>query len=585
MHKALTALVLAAFIVPSALAFTSEIPATITVNDPPATPTLTGPVNGETGTSYTYTAVSTDPDGDDISYCFFWGDGTEVCTSEMKRSGEAAQASHIWNADGDYTISVKATDENGAESALATLRVTMPRDIDTQHVENSYSGTLRIYIAEPVSRWDNYDDNPYHYGFLDYAYNDQLSIAFGETWEETINWNAADAGYGDVTEDNIITIAAVFNPKINKAYASPPAGNSFEAHYVDAAAGVTPGETESNFKDETFTHTVFGEEITATWCPYCPAMAEALNGVYQSGDYPFYFVAMVGDKNDQVADRIEDYNLAGYPSVFFDGGRRVIVGGYEEETRYRTAIDYAGTKDVHDLDLTLSSDWNNGQLAITVVITNNEIYVNDPPATPTLTGPVEGETGTSYTYTAVSTDPDGDELTYCFTWGDGTEFCTPTTYSSGEAVEASHIWSAEGDYMISVKAIDVNGAESEPATLSVTMPLDISSDPEVRISKPRNGIYAFGFKVLPILGQVVFGDVTVEALVSDDVIRVEFILQTIGCGREIVHVDTTPPFTWDWDQDYNDDELIDEGNVPLMVRAYDSNYESTTDTLRLIKLG
>jgi len=139
--------------------------------------------------------------------------------------------------------------------------------------------------------------------------------------------------------------------------------------------------------------------------------------------------------------------------------------------------------------------------------------------------------------------------------------------------------------MISVKAIDVNGAESKPATLSVTMALDISSDPEVRISKPRNGIYAFGFKVLPILGQVVFGDVTVEALVSDDVIRVEFILQTIGCGREIVHVDTTPPFTWDWDQDYNDDELIDEGNVPLMVRAYDSNYESTTDTLRLIKLG
>jgi hypothetical protein len=117
------------------------------------------------------------------------------------------------------------------------------------------------------------------------------------------------------------------------------------------------------------------------------------------------------------------------------------------------------------------------------------------------------------------------------------------------------------------------------------MPLGVAAGPEVRISTPRNGIYAFGFKVLPIFGQVVFGDLTVEALVSEDVIRVEFLLQmTCGCGREIVHVDTTSPFTWDWDQDYDDEELIDEGNVPLMVRAYNSDYESSSDSLRLIKL-
>jgi len=50
-------------------------------------------------------------------------------------SGDVVQASHIWNADGDYTISVKATDENGAESAPATLRVTMPlaSTIDATH--------------------------------------------------------------------------------------------------------------------------------------------------------------------------------------------------------------------------------------------------------------------------------------------------------------------------------------------------------------------------------------------------------------------------------------------------------------------
>jgi hypothetical protein len=117
------------------------------------------------------------------------------------------------------------------------------------------------------------------------------------------------------------------------------------------------------------------------------------------------------------------------------------------------------------------------------------------------------------------------------------------------------------------------------------MPLEMTPGPEIRITKPRNGIYAFGFKLLPIFGQIVFGDLTIETRTSDDIIRVEFLLQmTCGCGREIVHVDTAPPFSWDWDQDYDNDVLLDEGNVPLMVRAYNSNYDSTSDSIRIIKL-
>ena len=187
-------------------------------------------------------------------------------------------------------------------------------------------------------------------------------------------------------------------------------------------------------------------------------------------------------------------------------------------------------------------------------------------------------------YTAVTTDPDGDDVVYCFDWGDGTEFCTPGYSGSGVEVQASHVWSGDGDYTVSVKATDEFGAESEPATLRVSMPLNMQ-EPDIRIIKPRNGLYFLGLKLLPFLGQVVVGDVTVEVRASDDVTRVEFLLQmTCGCGREIVHVDTTAPFTWDWNQDYNDDELLDEGNVPLMVRAYDSDYQSTSDSIRLIKL-
>ncbi|MDD5778438.1 MAG: Ig-like domain-containing protein [Candidatus Thermoplasmatota archaeon] len=253
----------------------------------------------------------------------------------------------------------------------------------------SYAGVLRLYVVEPVSRWNDYEGDPYHFGFLDYAFNEQLSIPFGDTWEESITWDAAAAGYGDVDQDNLMVMAAVFNPQIRTGYANPPFSNPFDAHYVDAAAAVRPGETESSFENETYTHTVFAEKITATWCRYCPAMSRALYGVYQSHDFPFYFVAMVADKNDLAAQRVEDYNLAGYPSCFFDGGRRVIVGGYEDQTRYRNAIGSALTADVHELELTLSSQWDNGQLVIDVSITNQEEGDFTPPQV-SIDRPTEG---------------------------------------------------------------------------------------------------------------------------------------------------------------------------------------------------
>jgi len=42
--------------------------------------------------------------------------------------------------------------------------------------------------------------------------------------------------------------------------------------------------------------------------------------------------------------------------------------------------------------------------------------------------------------------------------------------NSGESIDVEHTWGEEGTYMITVIAYDEYGLESEPATLSVTMP-------------------------------------------------------------------------------------------------------------------
>ena len=94
-------------------------------------------------------------------------------------------------------------------------------------------------------------------------------------------------------------------------------------------------------------HYVFIEEATATWCEYCPVISDILYDLYNSGEYNFYYVSMVTDKNNEAKERIEiEYNKYVYPSVFIDGGYEVIVSAthsksdFEEKIRIMKGINY-----------------------------------------------------------------------------------------------------------------------------------------------------------------------------------------------------------------------------------------------------
>ena len=102
-----------------------------------------------------------------------------------------------------------------------------------------------------------------------------------------------------------------------------------------------------------FTHTVFAEECTATWCPNCPFAAEALYNIYQSGDYPFYYVSLVNDKSDIGRERNRDYSFGifkiyAFPTVYFDGGDTNFIGRKSTvpltEAEYRTLIEQEGQR-------------------------------------------------------------------------------------------------------------------------------------------------------------------------------------------------------------------------------------------------
>ena len=97
------------------------------INSPPNTPIITGSTDGKTGKTYTYQAITSDPNNDEIYYYFDWGDDSEDNWIGPYNSNEYCEASHTWNEKGTYSIKVKAKDENGLESDWGTLEVSMPR--------------------------------------------------------------------------------------------------------------------------------------------------------------------------------------------------------------------------------------------------------------------------------------------------------------------------------------------------------------------------------------------------------------------------------------------------------------------------
>lgn len=125
-----------------------------------------------------------------------------------------------------------------------------------------------------------------------------------------------------------------------------------------------------------FTHNVFIEEGTTTWCPSCPNAAEALYSLYNNSEYPFYFVALVSDQNPLAQNRFwGHYRGMAIPTIFIDGGFNQHVGSgstlEKTEQLYRPFIEEAGARTVYPLELTTNvTGHGNARLDITVTVKN-----------------------------------------------------------------------------------------------------------------------------------------------------------------------------------------------------------------------
>jgi hypothetical protein len=100
-------------------------------------------------------------------------------------------------------------------------------------------------------------------------------------------------------------------------------------------------------------------------------------------------------------------------------------------------------------------------------------FLSNPPAKPVLTGPTSGVINEEYTYSVVTTEPDGEDIYYLIEWGDGTNSGWLGPFNSGEQTSAQKSWSAAATYTVRAKAKDVNQVSSEWSdSLLVTITVD-----------------------------------------------------------------------------------------------------------------
>jgi hypothetical protein len=155
--------------------------------------------------------------------------------------------------------------------------------------------------------------------------------------------------------------------------------------YFVSAESIKSEKDDNYFFEELenidFTHNVFAEQCTATWCPNCPIAAEALENIYDSGDYPFYYVSLVDDMNSIAKERNQEYSFGfitiyAFPTVYFDGGNTNLVGRMNTvqltEDEYRDIIESEGQRTTNQqIRLESSVTWDgNARISVTITATN-----------------------------------------------------------------------------------------------------------------------------------------------------------------------------------------------------------------------
>jgi hypothetical protein len=177
-------------------------------------------------------------DGGYKVYCGSVNDNTQQTMSQFNTSITQCGNRAVPNI--ETTLNV-----NWLGNATMDIQVSVQNNDPTQ-----YNGRIRVYATEIESTmgWKDAQNHPYTFAFLDYAFNEVISINPSDTWSDSITWDGHNYNdgyghnFGNIQYGNVMVIAAVFNATGYTAYSDAPYSylHPFTAYYVDDATATIP---------------------------------------------------------------------------------------------------------------------------------------------------------------------------------------------------------------------------------------------------------------------------------------------------------------------------------------------------------
>jgi hypothetical protein len=340
------------------------------------------------------------------------------------------------------------------------------------------------------------------------------------------------------------------------------------------------GSDNGDDSNQTYTRFAFVElPKPKISCSECPKIAAMVDELYDSGDYPFYYVTLP-EENTQGAVRIEEYNVWGFPTIYIDGGYDLIVGSSVEKSMIGDRIRSSAARTHTNLSVMVTAERkeNSSEITLTVVISNHESQL------------YHGQLRV-YLTEIVSTTGQGN---------------TPTHFALIDFLINEEIQVPANDDISQIKIIDVSEFDvenlmifavvfnseahigySQPpdknqfnahyvdAADATTVVKDGNLPPEIGIQTPAaKYVYRFGKQIRKSFtgNTILLGRTTLVAYASDDskIEKVEFYID--GTLKKTV---TEEPYEWFWHQ-------FVIGKKTVTVKAFDDQGKTASATIDVI---
>jgi len=178
-----------------------------TPNNPPLNPYApVGPSSGNVGQSLSFSVSSTDPDNDQIRYCWDWnGDNSIEECSNYGASGWTQTISHTFSAPGTYNIKVKASDSRSSSNWSQSLSINILSSGLYVNIGNSYSGTTGTSINFVPSVGGGTYPYTYSWSFGDGQTSNQQNPSHSYSSPGTYNVNLTVTDVNNIRASDVAT--------------------------------------------------------------------------------------------------------------------------------------------------------------------------------------------------------------------------------------------------------------------------------------------------------------------------------------------------------------------------------------------